>query len=106
MGIPTKIGRYGWIAILFVVLGIDIPVMAHNELERKKAEENIDYDAEYIKTISDWCWEAIEHPIKRYLVFTIMLILVKHLAAPNFLRRYDPIGAVGLCIKVAMKHGR
>jgi len=104
--IPPKIGRYGWIGILSVVLGVDIPVLISNEVERRKNELNSDYNPVYIKTMSEWCWEAVEHPIKRWLVFAIIVILVKHLAAPKILRRYDPIGVVGFGVKVIINRGQ
>lgn len=103
--LPEKIGIYGWLGILLIVLGIDIPVIIYNELEQRAATiEN--RDPFLIKTLSEWCWEAVEHPIKRVIVFISMIVLFKHLAAPKILRRYDPIGVVSLTVRMAIRRGR
>ena len=75
-----------WLFIGVFIFVYDVIAMAINDLVNSNEKK---------ETFSDGCWRCIEHPILRWPIWLSILILVKHLAAPNFLRKYDPIGLVG-----------
>lgn len=81
-----------WAVLGLYIFSYDVIAMALNDI--KKSENS---DRRY-ETFSDGCWRGIEHPFIRWPIFLTIIILVKHLAAPNFLRKYDPIGLVGKVI--------
>jgi hypothetical protein len=86
-------------------LAIDIPILINNELEKKQSASSLGYSPKEVKTISDWCWDALEHPYKRIFVILGAVVLGKHLLAPKILRKYDPIGIVSLAVKVLTRGG-
>jgi len=82
-----------WILLGSYILIYDVVAIALNDMNSKKGYK------EKHETFSDGCWRGVEHPVARWPIWLAILILVKHLAAPDFLRRYDPIGLVGRVIK-------
>lgn len=62
---------------------------------KNEAQDNPDR----YETLSDACWQAVKHPKRRWMVWGGMLVLVKHLAMPEFLKKLDPIGLVALIVK-------
>jgi len=82
-----------WAALGFYIFVYDVVAMSLNDYNKSR-----DSDKRY-ETFSDGCWRGVDHPIVRWPIWLLVLILVKHLAAPNFLRKYDPIGLVGSIIR-------
>ena len=50
------------------------------------------------ETFSDRCWKAVDHPIARWPVWAAIVVIAKHLAAPTFLQKYDPIRVIGYVV--------
>lgn len=96
---PTWLSRFpkrstkAWIFVALFILVYDVIAMALNDLGGEKKYE----------TFSDGCWRGIEHPIVRWPIWASIVILVKHLAAPNFLKKYDPLRLVGITTKFIRK---
>ena len=86
-----------WAALGGYILAYDVVAIALNDMNESKGS-----DRRY-ETFSDGCWRGIEHPIMRWPIWLAILILVKHLAAPDFLRNYDPIGLVGKVMRFIRK---
>ena len=70
-----------WAVLGLYSLVYEVVAMAINDLNKDRPDKK--------ETFSDGCWRGIEHPVVRWPIWLAILILVKHLAAPNFLRRYD-----------------
>lgn len=83
----------GWIAIAAFVIAYDIMAIAMNMREESAGREKS------YETLSDGVWKSLDHPRKRWVVWSAIAILAKHLAAPKFLRQLDPIGLVGLVVR-------
>ena len=82
-----------WIILGLYIFIYDVIAIALNDYNKSKNS-----DRRY-ETFSDGCWRGIEHPVARWPIWFVILVLVKHLGAPNFLRRYDPIGLVGSVVR-------
>ncbi len=93
--LPSNIGKAGWYLILGVVVAIDVPVLIHNQK----------YPDDQIWTISEWCWDSLNHPKKKWVTWFTIAAVAKHLAAPNTLRKADPIGLIGLGVRTLVKRG-
>ena len=83
----------GWAILGLFILGYDVVAMALNDYNKNSKVED------KYETLSDGCWRGVDHPIVRWPIWLTILILVKHLAVPNFLRKYDPIGLVGITVR-------
>jgi len=60
------------------------------------------------ETFSDRCWKAVDHPVARWPVWAAIVFIAKHLAAPSFLQKYDPIRVIGYTVnyfRKKLKHG-
>lgn len=55
------------------------------------------------ETFSDRCWRAVDHPVARWPVWAAIVVVAKHLAAPRFLQKYDPIKFIGYSISYFRK---
>lgn len=86
-----------WAVLGGYIFIYDVAAIALNDYNKTKGS-NKRYE-----TFSDGCWRGVEHPVVRWPIWLAILILVKHLAAPNFLRRYDPIGLIGAIIRWARR---
>lgn len=82
-----------WAALGLYIFVYDVVAISLNDYNKSRSS-----DKRY-ETFSDGCWRGVEHPVVRWPIWLAILILVKHLAAPNFLRKYDPIGLVGSIIR-------
>lgn len=82
-----------WIILGLYILIYDVVAMTLNDYNKSRSS-----DKRY-ETFSDGCWRGVEHPVVRWPIWFVILVLVKHLAAPNFLRKYDPIGLVGSIVR-------
>ncbi len=82
-----------WAFIGIFIFVYDVIAMSLNDYKRSK---NIN---EKYETLSDGCWRGVEHPVVRWPIWLSVLVIAKHLAAPNFLRKYDPIGLVGIVVR-------
>lgn len=82
-----------WAAIGIFVFVYDVIAMSLNDFNKDK-----DRKGKY-ETLSDGCWRGVEHPVVRWPIWLSVIVLAKHLAAPNFLRKYDPIGLVGIVVR-------
>lgn len=89
---PKK-STFAWGALGAYIFIYDVIAIALNDMEESKGSSR------RYETFSDGCWRGIQHPIVRWPIWLAILILVKHLAAPDFLRKYDPIGLVGKVIR-------
>lgn len=90
-----KRSTMAWAFIGGFIFVYDVVAIALNDLYKT---DNRKYE-----TFSDGCWRGVEHPVARWPIWIAILILVKHLAAPNFLRKYDPIKLVGFTMRFIKK---
>jgi hypothetical protein len=88
-----KRSTFAWGLLAAYILIYDVVAIALNDINKSRSS-----DVRY-ETFSDGCWRGVEHPFARWPIWLVILILVKHLGAPNFLREYDPIGIVGKVIR-------
>jgi len=88
-----KRSTLAWAALGAYIFIYDVVAIALNDIEKNRGS-NRRYE-----TFSDGCWRGVEHPVVRWPIWLAILILVKHLAAPDFLRKYDPIGLVGKVVR-------
>ena len=86
-----------WGLLAAYILVYDVVAIILNDINKSRSS-----DVRY-ETFSDGCWRGVEHPFTRWPIWLAILILVKHLGAPNFLREYDPIGIVGKIIAYIRK---
>jgi hypothetical protein len=82
-----------WAAIGIFVFVYDVIAMSLNDFNKDKGRKS------KYETLSDGCWRGVEHPVVRWPIWLSVIVLAKHLAAPNFLRKYDPIGLVGIVVR-------
>ena len=83
-----KRSTFAWGLLAAYILIYDVVAIALNDINKSRSS-SVRYE-----TFSDGCWRGVEHPFARWPIWLVILILVKHLGAPNFLREYDPIGIV------------
>lgn len=80
----------------WIILGLYILIYDVIAIILNHSEDNQKVIAH--ETFSDRCWKAVENPRSRWFVWAGILIIAKHLAAPSFLQKYDPIRVVGYII--------
>lgn len=95
-GFPKR-STSAWGLLAAYILVYDVVAIVLNDINKHRSS-----DVRY-ETFSDGCWRGVEHPLARWPIWLAILIIVKHLGAPNFLREYDPIGIVGKVIRYIRK---
>jgi hypothetical protein len=86
-----------WVVLALYILIYDVIAMILNDRNKSRGS-NVKYE-----TFSDGCWRGVYHPVARWPIWACILIIVKHLAAPNFLHEYDPLKIVGKTIRFIRK---
>jgi len=89
---PRK-ATIAWITLGLFILIYDVIAMSLNDYHKSKGSGIVH------ETLSDACWRGINHPTVRWPIWLSTAAIVKHLAFPNFLKKYDPISLVGTIIK-------
>ena len=87
---PKK-STIGWLILGSFILGYDVIALALND---SNTSSNRKYE-----TLSDGCWRGVEHPVVRWPIWLSIVVIAKHLAAPEILRKYDPIKLVGVVVQ-------
>ena len=91
---PAK-STLAWCFLGFFILIYDVIALALNDSSKDKED--------FYETLSDGCWRGVEHPVVRWPIWLFILAIAKHLAAPDFFRKYDPIKIVGVFVRYLKK---
>jgi hypothetical protein len=86
----------------WVVLGLYILIYDIIAIVLNHSSESDSHKVTY-ETFSDRCWKAVDHPVARWPFWAAIVVIAKHLAAPNFLQKYDPIRIVGFIVNYIRK---
>jgi len=97
-----KNGLWGWGLLAGVVLIYDVAAITLNTLDAK--ERNlVDVTGEVYETLSGHFWRRSKKRKSKIVNLIIITVVVKHLAAPEFLRKADPIHLIGALVRIASK---